>query len=182
MKSEALTPKQRLFIAEYVGNGFNATQAALSAGYSKKTAQVMGSENLSKPLIARAIETAIKAKLNNRDRLTSRWLDEVQRVAFSDIREVVDFGADGVTLRASDTLTEDAARAIESVESVVVESEHGSRTTTKAKLHSKTKGLEILGKYLGALGEAEGEKSPAEILDRHQRRERILELKKKLGA
>lgn len=38
MKKE-LTPKQKAFADEYVKNGGNATQAALSAGYSAKTAK-----------------------------------------------------------------------------------------------------------------------------------------------
>lgn len=49
-----LTGKQRRFIEEYLID-FNATQAAIRAGYSEKTAQVIGSENLAKPLIAAAL-------------------------------------------------------------------------------------------------------------------------------
>ena len=47
-----LTAKQQAFCEQYVANGFNATKAAVSAGYSEKTAQEIGSENLSKPIIA----------------------------------------------------------------------------------------------------------------------------------
>ena len=46
-----LTRKQELFCREYVANGYNATQAALKAGYSKKTAYASGAENLKKPQI-----------------------------------------------------------------------------------------------------------------------------------
>lgn len=46
-----LTAKQELFCQEYVANGNNATKAAKAAGYSKKTATMMGSENLRKPYI-----------------------------------------------------------------------------------------------------------------------------------
>ena len=49
-----LTPKQEMFAKEYLID-LNATQAAIRAGYSKKTAQRIGSENLSKPLIAAAV-------------------------------------------------------------------------------------------------------------------------------
>ena len=47
-----LTRKQELFCREYVANGYNATQAAIKAGYSKKTAYSIGQENLKKPEIA----------------------------------------------------------------------------------------------------------------------------------
>jgi len=51
-----LTDKQRRFIEEYCSNGFNATQAAISAGYSKNTASETGSENLGKPQIQQAVQ------------------------------------------------------------------------------------------------------------------------------
>jgi len=51
----ALRPKQQRFIQEYLID-LNATQAAIRAGYSKKTAMVIGHENLKKPEIAAALE------------------------------------------------------------------------------------------------------------------------------
>lgn len=50
-----LTAKQQRFVDEYLID-LNATQAAIRAGYSEKTAQQMGSENLSKPVVADAIK------------------------------------------------------------------------------------------------------------------------------
>ncbi|MEQ6916021.1 terminase small subunit [Halomonas aquatica] len=50
-----LTPKQSRFVDEYLID-LNATQAAIRAGYSEKTARQVGAENLSKPDIASAIE------------------------------------------------------------------------------------------------------------------------------
>lgn len=50
-----LTPRQQRFVDEYLID-LNATQAAIRAGYSKKTAYAIGHENLSKPEIANAIE------------------------------------------------------------------------------------------------------------------------------
>ena len=52
-----LTPKQESFVEEYL-NALNATQAAITAGYSKKTAHVIGPENLGKPAIAAAVSRA----------------------------------------------------------------------------------------------------------------------------
>lgn len=49
-----LTPKQERFVAEYLID-LNATQAAIRAGYSEKTAGQVGFENLKKPEIADAI-------------------------------------------------------------------------------------------------------------------------------
>ena len=54
--SDDLTPKQDAFVKEYILNGGNGTQAAITAGYSPDTAQQMATENLSKPLIYKALE------------------------------------------------------------------------------------------------------------------------------
>lgn len=55
MGQNKLTPKQDAFVKAYLLNGGNATQAAITAGYSKKTAQQVGSENLLKPVIKEAV-------------------------------------------------------------------------------------------------------------------------------
>jgi phage terminase small subunit len=52
-----LTIKQRKFTKEYLETG-NATESAIRAGYSKKTAYAIGSENLTKPIIKQTIEEA----------------------------------------------------------------------------------------------------------------------------
>jgi phage terminase small subunit len=56
-----VTDKQTLFVAEFLVD-FNATQAAIRAGYSAKTARSIASENLSKPDISRAIAEAVEAR------------------------------------------------------------------------------------------------------------------------
>ncbi|MGY3775800.1 terminase small subunit [Helcococcus sueciensis] len=54
-----LTIKQKKFADEYIISG-NATEAAKKAGYSKKTASVIGAENLIKPNIKKYIEDRLK--------------------------------------------------------------------------------------------------------------------------
>ena len=59
MTEKKLTPKQELFVQEYLKD-LNATQAAVRAGYSEKTAGAIATENLAKPLIKKAIEAAME--------------------------------------------------------------------------------------------------------------------------
>ena len=54
MARNELTAKQRRFVEAYDGN---ATQAAIAAGYSEKTAEVIGHENLRKPKILAEIKS-----------------------------------------------------------------------------------------------------------------------------
>lgn len=55
----ALTAKQKKFCLEYAKSE-NATQAAIKAGYSKKTARITGTENLTKPNIQNELERVSK--------------------------------------------------------------------------------------------------------------------------
>ena len=56
-----MTEKQKLFCEEYLIS-LNATQAAIKAGYSKKTANRIASENLSKLDIQEYIQKRLKEK------------------------------------------------------------------------------------------------------------------------
>ncbi|WP_255551747.1 terminase small subunit [Erythrobacter crassostreae] len=71
-KDADMTPKQEAFVREYLVD-LNATQAAIRAGYSKRTAHVIGHENLTKPEIAAAIEVA----MNDRAKRTEITADYV---------------------------------------------------------------------------------------------------------
>lgn len=72
-----LTLKQKMFVDEYLID-CNATQAAIRAGYSKKTANRTASENLSKPDIQKAIEVA-KLERADRTKINSDYvLEQIQ--------------------------------------------------------------------------------------------------------
>ena len=73
----SLTDKQRLFVDAYIANKFNATKAAVEAGYSHKTARVIGAENLTKPNIKAAIEERT-AQITKKHELS---IDSVIKVA-----------------------------------------------------------------------------------------------------
>ena len=57
---DGLTTKQRVFVAEYLANGFNATRAAIAAGYSKESARSIACESLTKPNVAAAIAQGLE--------------------------------------------------------------------------------------------------------------------------
>ena len=59
-----LTDKQRVFCQEYILD-MNATQAALRAGYTARSAQQMGSENLSKPLVRAEVDRLLAERQQN---------------------------------------------------------------------------------------------------------------------
>lgn len=69
--------KQKVFILEYVRD-FNATQAAIRAGYSPKTAYSIGQENLRKPEIAAAIRARIDEKAMTADEVLTRLAEHAR--------------------------------------------------------------------------------------------------------
>ncbi len=66
------TPKQQRFIDEYLID-LNATQAAIRAGYSAKTARAIGCENLAKPDIQEAIAKA-KLERSEATKIDAEWV------------------------------------------------------------------------------------------------------------
>lgn len=71
---QRMTTNQQRFIEEYCKD-FNATQAAIRAGYSQKTARAIGQENLTKPYIAEAIKERLDKLSLTAEELTKKMAD-----------------------------------------------------------------------------------------------------------
>ena len=107
-----LTQKRKAFVEAYAGN---ATQAALSAGYSPKTAHVIGHELLKKPEIQEAIQKRTGARLNSliadREERQSFWT-EVMRDEFKDMKD---------RLKASELLARSEGDFLERIETQTID-------------------------------------------------------------
>ena len=125
---DKLTDKQRRFVSEYLID-LNATQAAIRAGYSAKTANKIGSENLVKPGIQKAISEAM-LKQQERTELTA---DEV----IADLREVRD-----ICLGRKKVKIVEVAK----FEGMINTSEIEAKMIDPA---GANKALELLGKHIG---------------------------------
>ena len=75
MMSGKLNAKQKVFCEEYLVD-LNATQAAVRAGYSVKTAKEMGHENLTKPHIAEYV-AELKAKRSKETKIDAAYVLEM---------------------------------------------------------------------------------------------------------
>ena len=99
VKERGLTPKQAAFIDAYIETG-NASEAARRAGYSPKTAEAMGRENLQKPTIKEAIaarQAEIRSKRTATVTEVMEFLTSVMRGETTDEQIVVIGLGDGVT-------------------------------------------------------------------------------------
>ncbi|WP_312065608.1 terminase small subunit [Leuconostoc lactis] len=91
-----LTPKQKKFADEYIKTG-NATQSAIEAGYSKKTAAVIGAENLIKPNIKSYIAERMDKIASNRVMGYTEAVELLTSIARGELMETVVVGTmDGV--------------------------------------------------------------------------------------
>ena len=78
---ESLTGKQQLFVSEYLID-FNATQAAIRAGYSVKTAEVMGSKLLKNPRIKPFIDIELDRRQNENRIDAEKVIEGLHELAF----------------------------------------------------------------------------------------------------
>ena len=115
-----MTPKQKKFCLEYASSG-NATESAIKAGYSKRTAYSIGQENLKKPELKKFLqelaEQMASAKIAN--------AKEMQEVLTAIIRQeldeeivVVEGCGDGISeavIKTKKPSTRDAIKAIETL-------------------------------------------------------------------
>lgn len=95
----ALSAKQQAFISEYLAC-WNASQAALAAGYSARTARKIGSENLTKPDIQAAIKARLAEKAMTADEVLAR-LAEHARGSMAEFIRVSESGTAWLDLRAA---------------------------------------------------------------------------------
>ena len=83
-----MTEKQSRFVDEFIATA-NASEAARRAGYSPKTAGVIGDENLKKPEISAAINARLKELEDARIAKTEEVLEHLSAVLRGEIKESV---------------------------------------------------------------------------------------------
>lgn len=157
-----LTKKQKKFCDEYLID-LNATQAAIRAGYSEKTARFIGAENLTKPNIQEYIQQRMNAREKRTEITQDMVLRELAKIAFSngsDFAKVVtkprkkmvwndeiqeyeekEVEEQFVELIDTDKLPDDKKAAIASIK----ETKHG----IVVESCDKVKALELIGRHLG---------------------------------
>jgi phage terminase small subunit len=152
-----LTPKQQKFIDEYLVD-LNATQAAIRAGYSEKTAAAIAGENLSKPMIREGIQKAFEDRANRTKTTQDRVVLELARIAFASIGTMATWSGDNIVLVDSETLSDDDKAAIQEI----TKTETPNGPNLKIKLADKLNALEKLGRHLGMFQGKKFDVSPEE--------------------
>lgn len=146
-KKNKLTPKQAAFVQEYLID-LNATQAAIRAGYSKKTAKDIACENLAKPNIQAAIQKR-RTKLTEKAEISQeRVLTEYAKLAFLDPREFFDDNGDLIPIHK---LPGEVAAAVSGMDVTTSYDKDNDSVDTlkKIKFTDKKAALDSVAKHLG---------------------------------
>jgi phage terminase small subunit len=149
---DKLAPSQSRFVHEYLID-LNATQAAIRAGYAKRSAHVQGCELLTNPKVCAAIETAIGKREQRTGVKADHVVAELALLAFSNIRN---FAVDdtGRVILANANTPDDVWRSVSSMKTKITTDRDGrSYRDVELKLWSKTDALKMLGQHLGMFAE-----------------------------
>ncbi len=138
-----LTDKQQRFVDEYLID-LNATQAAIRAGYSVRTANEQGAQNLAKLSIQDAISRKMAARSRRTGVNAERVVLELAKVAFAKMTDIVDSNG-----KIKEDASPDDLACIESIKYKESDNEYGGSVEREVKIASKLKALELLGKHLG---------------------------------
>lgn len=136
-----ISPKQQRFVDEYLVD-LNATQAAIRAGYSKRTAAEQAHDLLRKPQIQALVDEALARRAERVEVKADDVLRELLRLGMSDPAGA--FSEDGSLLPIRKMPVE-VRRAISSIE---VRTDETGVLITKVKWWDKVKGLDLLGRHL----------------------------------
>lgn len=135
-----MTKKQERFVEEYLID-LNATQAAIRAGYSPKTANEQASRMLANVSIQAEISRAMAERSKRTGINQDRILQELARIGFAKLTDIVDPDTGRIRYDATD----DDLACIQSIK--VKPGEFG--TEREVKSCDKKAALELLGKHLG---------------------------------
>lgn len=139
-----LNRRQILFTLEYLTD-LNATQAAIRAGYSERTAYSIGQRLLKNVEIQSSVQNAMRAREKRTQITADNVLQELAAVAFARVDDYITWGPDGLELKASASLTYKQLAAV----SEVTETPSRYGKNVRFKLADKLRALELLGQHLG---------------------------------
>lgn len=162
-KAVPLSPRQQKFIAEYLVD-LNATQAAIRAGYSAKTASVQAFDLLRKPAIASALESARTQHATNAGLSVERVLQEAMRLAFFDIRKLTDSEGNPIPVHQLDADTAAAIQGLELATERGPDKESGPTIVRKYKIADKNSAIERLFKHLGLFEKDNKQSNPGDAM------------------
>lgn len=138
-----MTPKQQRFVEEYLID-LNATQAAIRAGYSAKTANEQGARLLANVSVRSAIADA-KAKRSEETQVNAAWLlGRLATESTADLADLYDERGNVLPVKQWPLIWRQGLVAGVDVETIG----EGAGYVTKIKISDRIKRLELIGKHI----------------------------------
>lgn len=158
--SQRLSAKRQRFVNEYLKD-LNATQAAIRAGYSKRTADVQGPRLLGNVSIKAAVDAAIARRNKRLEVDQDKVIRELAKIGLADIKDYLSYRTEKTQVGVDEDGEPifDYAPVIELTPSdevdgtVVQEVSLSQKGTFSFKLQNKSKALELLARHLGMLND-----------------------------
>jgi phage terminase small subunit len=154
-----LRGKQQLFVDEYIID-LNATQAAIRAKYSERTAKEIGFENLTKPHIAEAIQNAM-AQRSKRTEITADYV--LKRHVEIDEMDVLDILDDDGNIKKIRDWPLCWRRTISGLDVQEIMVADTATVMKKIKWPDKIRNLELLGKHVDVQAYTDNKKVTGEV-------------------
>lgn len=139
-----LTEKQKRFVQEYPKD-LNATQAAIRAGYSERTASAVGYENLRKPQIEKALAEAMQQRCE-RTKIDADYV--LKRLVEIDQMDIADILAEDGSLLPVTAWPKVWRTTLSGMDVQTLGSREDLSILKKVKWPDKVKNLELLGKHV----------------------------------
>lgn len=159
MTTKKLTAKQEMFVSEYLKD-LNATQAAIRAGYSEKTANRIATENLSKLVIQEAIAKGKQKRLEETKVDANYVLKRLIEIDEMDVCDILDNVGNFKPIVEWPKCWRRTISGLDIQELMVGDVETVMR---KIKWPDKVKNLELLGKHIDVQAFKEQHKVEGEI-------------------
>ena len=176
---QSAADRRKLFVEAYIANGGNATKAALSAGFSAKTAGSQGHDLLKHPEIVLKLQERRQSLASSYELTSEAVIKSLAQAVYFDPRKLYD---EHGNLKPIQDLDDDTAAAISGLEVSEIRNDgvvigH----TKKVKWLDKNTARDQAMKHLGLFGEDNKQRNPLEGISRDSLKDVLAHLAKLRG-
>jgi phage terminase small subunit len=134
--------RQQRFVLEFLHDA-NPAQAAIRAGYARRSVYTQVYRLLRSPEVRAALEREMAARGERTGISAERVIDELMRVAFAEIGQLVEWTGDGARMKPREALSPGDTAAIAEL------ALGGDGRIARLRLHDKGAALAVLARRLG---------------------------------
>lgn len=175
-----LTPKQSMFVQQYLKENYNATKAAIASGYSEKAAKEQGSRLLTNANIKKAIEQA-KRERELIVKVDAAWvLERHRRIDEMDAIDILDDDGNILPIRQWPKIWRQYLNGFDIQELTGKDKSEQASIIRRIKWPDKMKNLEMIGKHVDVAAYRENLNHSGTVEQVHLSAEEHAEIRRKM--